>query len=64
MKRTIPNQIKATEAESLKHSIQVDGTLDGSGDRAAGQAKPRPSEKYIPIYHVELVREGLIEAYG
>lgn len=53
---------KAAEVGSTDHSKSVIGSSGSENDAATGQAKRRPSKKYIPVYHVELVRDRLIKA--
>ena len=37
------------------------GSSGSRSDRAAGQPKRGPSKKYIPVYHIELVRDRVIK---
>ncbi len=63
MRRATINQVNtnAAEATSITNPVPAESALTSQSDRPAGQVKRRPSEKYIPIYHVELVHERLIE---
>lgn len=52
---------KAAEAGTTDHPNPVMGSSGSDNDAAAGQAKRKPSKKYIPVYHVQLVRDRLIK---
>ncbi len=62
MRRATINQINTNAAEpaTINNPVLDETSTDNRADRPAGQTKRRPSEKYIPVYHVELVRERMI----
>src|SRR5213083_1895939 len=50
---------KAADNGSTNNPTSLAGS--SGSDRAAGQPKRGPSKKYIPVYHIELVRDRLIK---
>ena len=60
MRRATINPIntKAAGAESINQTASAEPLAVSQSDRPAGR---RPSERYIPVYHVELVRQRLID---
>ncbi len=52
---------KAAEVGTTDHPKPVIGSSGSENDPATGQAKRRPSKKYIPVYHIELGRDRLIK---
>src|SRR5438132_10364692 len=52
---------KAAENGATNNPTSLAGSSSSRGDRAAGQPKRGPSKKYIPVYHVELVRDRVIQ---
>lgn len=52
---------KDAEVDATNDFTSPAGSTGGKTDRAAGQPKLRPSEKYIPVYHIELVHERQIK---
>src|SRR5688572_1788426 len=52
---------KAAEAGTTDHPKPVIGSSGSENEPLKGQAKRRPSKKYIPVYHVQLVRDRLIK---
>ena len=52
---------KAADNGSTNNPTSLAGSSNSGGDRAAGQPKRGPSKKYIPVYHVELVRDRAIQ---
>src|SRR5213596_3759891 len=50
----------ADHGATNKPTLPVGSSISAS-DRAAGQPKRGPSAKYIPVYHIELVRDRLIK---
>ncbi len=63
MRRATINQINTCAAEpaAINNPLLDETSTDSGADRPAGQTKRRPLEKYIPVYHVELVRERHID---
>jgi hypothetical protein len=51
---------KAVEVDTTDHPKPVIGSSGNWDEDATGQAKRKPSKKYIPVYHVELVRDRLV----
>ena len=52
---------KPAEVDTTDHPKPVIGSSGNWNEHATGPAKRRPSKKYIPVYHVELVRDRLIK---
>ena len=52
---------KAADNGGTNNPTSLAGSSNSGGDRAAGQPKRGPSKKYIPVYHVELVRDRVIQ---
>ena len=52
---------KGAENGPTNHSTSLAGSSGSGSDRAGGQPKRLPSKKYIPVYHIELVRDRAIQ---
>jgi hypothetical protein len=52
---------KPSEVDTTDHPKPFLGSSGNWNEHTMGQAKRRPSKKYIPVYHVELVRDRLIK---
>jgi len=52
---------KAAETGTNNNPTTLTFSSSSGNDRAADEIKRRPSEKYIPVYHIELVRERTIK---
>ena len=52
---------KDADNGAINNPTSLAGSSISASDRAAGRPKRAPSAKYIPVYHIELVRDRVIK---